>query len=224
MGRCEVLRESSENSQIIGAMRVRFGNCVFDSDARTLLRDGAAVQLTPKAFALLEQLLAAAPAAVSKEALYEHLWPGTFVEQGNLHNLISEIRLALGDESHEIIRTVHRFGYAFEAPTLPLASTRFAILLGDDEIPLRDGANIIGRDPAAAVVINAPDVSRHHAQLVVEGGAVTLEDLGSKNGTFIAGEAVTRPVSVNADSDIAIGRTHIRLREVTTAATTITSA
>lgn len=204
-------------------MRARFGSCVFDSVARTLARDGAAVPLTPKAFALLEQLIASAPAAVSKETLYQHLWPETFVEQGNLHNLVSEIRTAIGDDAHEVIRTVHRFGYAFAAPTLPLEPIRFAVLLGDDEIPLREGANVIGRDPDAAVVINAPDVSRRHARLIVTGGAITLEDLGSKNGTFVADVAVTRPVNVTTENEILIGRTRIRLREVRSLMTTVTS-
>lgn len=207
----------------IAAMKARFGSCVFDSVARTLARDGAPVPLTPKAFTLLEHLIASAPAAVSKEALYQHLWPETFVEQGNLHNLISEIRTAIGDDAHEVIRTVHRFGYAFAAPTLPLEPVRFAVVLGDDEIPLSEGANIIGRDPDAAVVINAPDVSRHHARLIVTGGAITLEDLGSKNGTFVSDTPITRAITVTADDEITIGRTRIRLRAVPTATSTVTS-
>jgi len=202
-------------------VQARFGTCVFDSDSRTLTRGGAAVALTPKAFALLEHLIASAPAAVSKEALYQHLWPDTFVEQGNLHNLVSEIRTAIGDDDHAIIRTVHRFGYAFASPTA--APVRFAVLLGDDEFTLSEGANIIGRDPNAAVVINAPDVSRHHARLTVTGGVITLEDLGSKNGTFVGGEPVTAPVKVTVSDDIAIGRTKIRLRETSVLTTTVTS-
>jgi DNA-binding winged helix-turn-helix (wHTH) protein len=204
-------------------VRLRFGTCVFDSDSRTLTRDGAGVALTPKAFALLEQLIASAPTAVSKEALYQHLWPDTFVEQGNLHNLVSEIRTAIGDDEHAVIRTVHRFGYAFAAPATPAAPTRFAILLGDEEFPLGPGANVIGRDPNAAVVINAPDVSRHHARLNVIGGLITLEDLGSKNGTFVAGAPVTGPVKVTVHDEIAIGRTKIRLRELAVLTTTVTS-
>lgn len=202
-------------------MRARFGTCVFDSESRTLTRGGAAVPLTPKAFALLEHLIAGAPAAVSKEALYQHLWPDTFVEQGNLHTLVSEIRTAIGDDEHAIIRTVHRFGYAFASPTT--APARFAVLLGDDAIPLSEGANIIGRDPNAAVVINALDVSRHHARLTVTGGVLTLEDLGSKNGTFVGDEPVTAPVKVTVSDDITIGRTKIRLRETAVLTTTVTS-
>jgi hypothetical protein len=205
-------------------VRARFGSCVFDSGSRTLTRGGAAVPLTPKAFALLEHLIAHAPAAVSKEALYQHLWPDTFVELGNLHNLVSEVRTAIGDDEHAVIRTVHRFGYAFAFPAAPAALTRFAVVLGGDEIPLGEGANVIGRDPEAAVVINAPDVSRHHARLTVTGGVITLEDLGSKNGTFAGGESVHAPVEVTVNDEIAIGRTKIRLRELPVLTTTVTSA
>ena len=49
--------------------------------------------------------------------LQDRLWPGTFVVEKNLTNLMSEIREALGDDpAHpRFIRTVHRFGYAFRA-------------------------------------------------------------------------------------------------------------
>jgi len=203
-------------------MRARFGTCVFDSESRTLSRDGSPVPLTPKAFALLEQLLAAAPAAVSKERLYDQLWPETYVEQGNLHNLISEVRNAIGDAEHEVIRTVHRFGYAFAGQAIPVEAARFAVLLGELVIPLSEGANIIGRDPAAAVVINAPDISRHHARLVVVAGVVTLEDLGSKNGTSVDGALITSAV-VTPESEITIGRTRVSLRQLPALSRTVTS-
>src|SRR4051812_7370309 len=92
-------------------MRIRFGE--FEYDNRRLSRRGSAVGLTPKAALLLDALIAAAPAVVTKEELYQRLWRGVVVEQGNLHNLISELRAAVGQES---IKTVHRTGYAFAAP------------------------------------------------------------------------------------------------------------
>ena len=217
MGTC-VLCVFWENPQI---MRARFGSCLFDSDARTLLRDGEPVPLSPKAFALLEMLIDASPAAVSKETLYERLWPDTYVEQGNLHNLVSEIRAAIGDR--EILRTVHRFGYAFAEARKTSDTTGFAVLAGDEEIPLHEGANLIGRDPTCEIVINAPDVSRQHARLLVQGDVITLEDLGSKNGTFLGTTPVTTPVEVGEAEDIVIGRNPLRLRRVRQLATTKTA-
>jgi DNA-binding winged helix-turn-helix (wHTH) protein len=205
-------------------MRVRFGSFLFDSATRTLSRGGEPVALSPKAFALLELLIEASPAAVSKDALYERLWPDTYVEQGNLHNLVSEIRAAIGDHDHEILRTVHRFGYAFAAVrTMTANASAFAVIAGSEQIPLHEGSNTIGRDSVCEIVINAPDVSRQHARLIVEGDALTLEDLGSKNGTFLGTTPVTKRVEVRDTDEIMIGRNPLRLRRVQQLATTKTA-
>ena len=54
-----------------------------------------------------------------------------------------------------------------------------------------EGENVIGRDPRSSVWVDASGVSRRHARILVSGDAVTLEDLGSKNGTFVGARAVT---------------------------------
>ena len=47
---------------------------------------------------------------------------------------------------------------------------------------LAPGRHVVGRDPAAAVCLRGPDVSRSHASVVVTTDAVVVADLGSKNG------------------------------------------
>src|SRR6266536_2071322 len=96
-------------------MRVRFGDCVLDSETRQLFVGGEEVHLQPKAFQFLELLLENRPKALSKDALHEKLWPGTFVSDGTLTSLLAEIRDAVGDDARKsrFVRTVHRFGYAF---------------------------------------------------------------------------------------------------------------
>src|SRR6185503_20450590 len=96
-------------------LRLRFGAFVLDPQTRELLRGDAPVPLSPKAFDLLNILVAERPKAFSKSDLQERLWPATFVVEKNLANLVSEIRDALGDTpaNPRFIRTVHRFGYAF---------------------------------------------------------------------------------------------------------------
>lgn len=96
-------------------MRLRFGDCTFDSAARTLQRAGEDVRISGKAFQLLELLLAARPNPIAKNDLFAKLWPDTFVSDANLASLIKEIRQALGDDAKapRYIRTVHRFGYGF---------------------------------------------------------------------------------------------------------------
>ncbi|HEV7239576.1 MAG TPA: tetratricopeptide repeat protein [Thermoanaerobaculia bacterium] len=99
-------------------MRVLFGDCTFDSEARTLVRGDENVRLSGKAFQLLELLLAARPNPMSKSDLFARLWPDTFVSEANLASLVKEIRAAIGDDARapRFVRTVHRFGYAFSAP------------------------------------------------------------------------------------------------------------
>ena len=101
-------------------MRLVFANCTYDADARTLERGGKRVPLSGKAFQLMEVLLAARPNPVSKEDLFARVWPDTFVSEANLASLVKEVRTAIGDDAKELIRTAHRFGYAFSGPVTEL--------------------------------------------------------------------------------------------------------
>jgi DNA-binding winged helix-turn-helix (wHTH) protein len=95
----------------------RFGDFVVSLDARKLLRHGADVDLSPKAFELLKALVEAYPRALSKVELHDRLWRGIFVTPGSLALLVAELRTALRDDarSFRYIRTLHGFGYAFAA-------------------------------------------------------------------------------------------------------------
>ena len=94
-------------------MQICFEECQFDDEARRLWRKGEPVHLTPKAFELLRLLIESRPRALSKDELRGELWPDVVVDEANLKNLVAEIRAALGPVN--VIRTVHRYGYAFEA-------------------------------------------------------------------------------------------------------------
>jgi DNA-binding winged helix-turn-helix (wHTH) protein len=189
-------------------VRARFADCVLDTGKRELLRDGTRVDLTPKAFALLQALVDSHPAAMSKGDLYELLWPGVFVETGNLHTLVAEIRSAVGDDGRQIIRTVHRFGYALAADVFTDEAASAVLVIGERQLPLRDGENIIGRD-----FIGAPDVSRRHARISVKGQSVSIEDLGSKNGTWVGGKRI-ESAKLDDGDEIILGRTRAVLRLV----------
>jgi TolB-like protein/Tfp pilus assembly protein PilF len=107
-------------------MRVHFRDWTLDSHARELRHGGDAVHLSPKAFRLLEVLIEERPAALSKERLFEIVWPDTFVAESNLASLVKEIRMALRDDARKstVIRTVHGYGYAFAAEATDEAMPR----------------------------------------------------------------------------------------------------
>jgi pSer/pThr/pTyr-binding forkhead associated (FHA) protein len=56
-----------------------------------------------------------------------------------------------------------------------------------------------GRGDDCDVVLDDPGVSRRHAELRREGGALVLRDLGSSNGTFVGGEPIQRRAITAAD-------------------------
>jgi DNA-binding winged helix-turn-helix (wHTH) protein len=203
-------------------MTLRLGDLTFDAEARQLRRGRQDVHLSPKAFTLLETLIAARPRALSKHELHEILWPATFVSESNLATLIAEVRDALGDDARRprFIRTAHRFGYAFchdeaggdadDAGLVEPAS--FAWLIKDGKrLPLSAGANVLGRD-AHGIEIDSVTVSRRHARITIAGDAVTVEDLGSKNGTFVNGAAIARPVRLEDGDEIRTGSVVLRFR------------
>jgi len=204
-------------------MRLGFADCVFDPDTREVVRGGRVVPLSPKAFQLLEILIRDRPKAMSKQELHRELWPSTFVADANLANLVADLRGALGDDAHRprIIRTVQRFGYAFAADARPLAaappgaggrSATFKLIWDDREIALSEGENVLGRDESSVVWIDVYSVSRRHARIVLSGDRATLEDLGSKNGTFLRGARVTSPISVEDGDEIRIGTVSMTFR------------
>jgi DNA-binding winged helix-turn-helix (wHTH) protein len=196
-------------------MRLCFGEFVLDDTARQLSRDGEPVHLTPKALELLELLIGNRPRAVSKTEFHEQLWPGTHVTDSNLPVLIHELREVLGDDPHESrwIRTVARFGYSFCGDVQREAAGAeedenpwdCRILWGGREILLRTGDNILGRTHEAAVWVDDASVSRHHALIRVSDGGATLEDHGSRNGTFLRGQRIDGAVPLQDRDEFVLG-------------------
>ena len=199
----------------------RFGDFTLDPDTRQLLSGGAEVHLAPKAFDLLVLLVANRSRAVSKEELQQQLWPSTFVEETNLATLIAEIRRTLGDSATnpKFVRTVYGFGYRFVGEAVDDVRTRpfdqrhvkLWLIVERRHIPLLEGTNVIGRAEDAAIQIDTPGVSRHHARILVAGGQAILEDLGSKNGTYVNDTLVTTQRLSDGDT-IRLGATILTFR------------
>jgi DNA-binding winged helix-turn-helix (wHTH) protein len=213
---------------------IRIGECVLDSAARRLTRAGQSVHLSPKAFQLLELLLAQRPRAVSKAEMRDALWPATYVAASSLARVVAELRAALGDDARHprLVRTVHGFGYAFsgeaatelQTPSAPPDAFACRLTWGDREILLREGEHVLGRAPTASVWIDSTSVSRSHARIVVAGGRATLEDLGSKNGTFVRGRRITGPTVLAHGDVIRLGRVEVKVSVVRPDQSTLTGA
>jgi DNA-binding winged helix-turn-helix (wHTH) protein len=195
------------------ALRLRFGDCVLDPDARELRRGGARRDLSPKGLALLALLLEARPRAVAKSEIHERLWPDTFVSDSSLARLASEVRSAIGDDAKHprLVRTLHRHGYAFSGAVAveraegPIPLPSCLLLWGGRQIVLLEGENVVGRGADAGVRVDLRRVSRRHARILVESGRAVLEDLGSKNGTFLRGQRVASPSVLQDGDEIGVG-------------------
>jgi DNA-binding winged helix-turn-helix (wHTH) protein len=205
-------------------MRARFGEFTLDTGLRQLHGASGNVHVSPKAFDLLALLVEHRSRALSKTELQDQLWPDTFVVETNLASLIAEIRDALHDDAKNprFIRTAQRFGYAFCGTVvesaddpLPAASVpTFTWLLNDGRrIPLRPGENIVGRDLDVTLRIDSPSVSRRHARICVRDGGATIEDLDSKNGTYVSGERVSGVIPLSDGDEVKIGSVVLQFRQ-----------
>jgi len=200
-----------------------FGPFVLDGGTRELRRGQEPIHLTPKAFDLLSALVEQRPRAVNKAALYERLWPNTFVDEANLAILIGEVRAALGDSAKTpaFIRTVHGFGYAFcgqavcagGSPAALTATGSMCWLVSKARhVSLHQGENIIGRDPAADVWLDARGISRRHARILVNGDEASVEDVGSKNGTWLKGRRIEAAEALSDGDELRFGSMSMTFR------------
>jgi DNA-binding winged helix-turn-helix (wHTH) protein len=194
-------------------MKYLFGSVCLDRAARTVAAAAGPVHLTRKAFDLLLLLLDCRSSVVSKEQIHERLWPETFVTESNLQTLIHEIREAIDapGQPQSWIRTVRGVGYCFDGDVLvsdpqPSRIDRPAAwLLGEStRVALQAGENIVGRGGDGIVEIDAPTISRRHARITVR-DSVRLEDLGSKNGTWLADERLTSPCALSDGAVVRLG-------------------
>jgi DNA-binding winged helix-turn-helix (wHTH) protein len=201
--------------------RIRLEGFTLDTEARQLLRGGQPVHMAPKALELLELLVQRRPSAVSKTTIHDRLWPDTFVAEVNLPVLIHRLREALDDDprSPRFVRTVTRFGYAFCGSAWvesesggPTELFEYRVAFCGTETVLRTGENLMGRTLDAAVRVDQTSVSRRHALIRISEAGATLEDCGSKNGTFKGAERVTSPVALQDGDRILLGAAQLVFR------------
>lgn len=202
-------------------MKIRFDPFTLDLDTRQLLRAREEVRLSPKAFELLRILVEERPKVLSKQDLQERLWPRTFVAEANLSNLVAEVRQALGDRPRapRFVRTAHGFGYAFYATTVRVGRSipdqaSYWLEWGTRRFGLPEGTHTVGRDADVDVRLEHTTVSRRHARIMVTADGAQLEDLGSKNGTFVRETRLTAamPLPLADGDEVRFGSVRVNFR------------
>jgi DNA-binding winged helix-turn-helix (wHTH) protein/predicted ATPase len=161
--------------------RIHFAPFSLDLINECLWKGPQAIKLRPKAFAVLEQLLARSGQLVTKEDLLAAGWQGTFVGDAVLKVAIRQIREALSDDpqSPRFIETAHRRGYRFIGRIDPDPDAAPAI--ADDASAA--ASLTTGREELAGAFVGRGDaLSRMH-------GWLEKMRAGERQVVFVTGEA-----------------------------------
>ena len=213
-------------------MRFRFGEFTLDLDRHELRREDKVVHLRPKPMQMLKILIENRPNVVSHQDLYDQLWPDVVVQLVNLNNLAADLRRSLDDHQRKgrFLRTVHGRGYAFTDEVIEISRDEetpvgMVVILyhRGRRINLGSGENVIGRGEDSDVVIDDPEVSRHHAKIVLGTDRTTIVDLGSKNGTFVGAVRIESAAELEDGDEIRLGAVHLTVKVVSRADVTKTT-
>ena len=156
--------------------QVTFGPFRLDRPNRRLHRGVSVIPLRPKAFAVLDYLVARAGRLVTKDQLLAAVWPNTAVTDTVLKVCVREIRDALGDDpdAPHFVETAHRLGY------------RFISQISQTNLPARL-SSLVGRQREITEIAHALEASRL-LTLVGAGGSgksrLALEVAGSVEEKF----------------------------------------
>jgi DNA-binding winged helix-turn-helix (wHTH) protein len=207
-------------------MKVVFADFTFDTVSGELRRGGDRVPLLGTASELLRVLIEERHRIVSKDELLDRVWRGAAVEEGNLPAYVTKLRTALRDDPQapRFIRTHHGHGYRFVgtiagAKPGSRAASGYVLEWDGREIPLLQGENIVGR--TAAVMIADPHVSGSHARITVADDGVTIEDLGSKNHTYVGSAVVSTPRPLAPGDEIRLGGPTVIFRRASAKTVTV---
>ncbi len=199
----------------------RVGDWVVQPALCRLVSGETVVRIRPKLMDVLSYLVGRAGHVVPKAEIIDAVWAKEFVAEGTLAQSVFELRHALGDagKGSRYIETVPKRGYRLVAPVERLERTRAGapacvLVIGEREVVLEAGVTIIGRAPDATVRIDLFEVSRHHTRISLHPGGATIEDLGSKNGTYLRGERLRGLAELHDGDEVRVGGVLLVFREL----------
>lgn len=214
------------------ASSFRFGEFELDGAAYTLSRTGHRIKIEKIPMEVLILLVQRAGILVNRTEIRADLWNSdVFVDQdAAINTAIRKIRRALGDDAEHprFVETVVGKGYRFVAPVAAqsadvdlkgsdvdagaVSSDRrhgrlpnYLLTRGKREFFLDKGENLLGRDQEARVHVDHPSVSRRHARVSIDSTSAVLEDLNSRNGTFLDGRRIEAPAEIHHGAIIGLG-------------------
>src|SRR5262245_21169834 len=167
----------------------------LDLETECVWHGAQTLALTPKAFAVLRYLIEHAGRLVTKEELFQAVWPEIVVSDAVVKVCVGEIRKALGDNAKapRFIETLHRRGYRFIAPlstaTPPVSSSRF-------QVP--DHQKLGGRSPGSIVSDQQFESRNVRPETYLVGRRLEMAQLhtwlkealnGERQVVFVTGEA-----------------------------------
>ena len=210
----------------------RFGEFELDVAAYTLQRRGQRIKLEKIPMEVLVLLVRRPGILVNRAEIQAALWGSdVFVEHDSaINTAVRKIRRALGDDAEHprFLETVVGKGYRFIAPLEPKGADpslegsdvdpgaessgrlhrrrpNYLLTRGKREFVLEKGENLLGRDPEARVYVDHPSVSRRHARISIGSTSAVLEDLKSRNGTFLDGRRIETPTEIHHGAIIGLG-------------------
>lgn len=202
--------------------RFRLGEWLVEPKLGQISCDRRTVRLRPRAMDVLVCLAASAGDVVPRQQIIDAVWRTSFVSENVVSQVITELRQALGDSARNpsYIDNVPRRGYRLVARVSSLDSGRspaaeepvFTLTSAYATHPLGRGVHSVGRGSDVDIRIDLFEVSRSHARIVVEGSTATIEDLGSKNGTFVNGRRISGPTRLAEGDEVRLGSAAARFR------------
>jgi adenylate cyclase len=179
--------------------RVSVAGCVLDLGREALIDpEGRPVDLRPQAYQVLRYLVLNAGRLVTKDELIAAVWPNVVVTDDSLVQAIVSVRRALGDEGHEVIKTVSRRGYIMVADAVTHDAR-------PDEIPpILLGVEASAAAPASEETDVASRSRARRALPLLVAGGLTL--VVAAVGWWIARdrEAAPAPAAIGARASIAV--------------------
>ena len=204
-------------SEYVSESAFKLGEWLVEPDLNQIRRGDEEIRLEVKIMELLAYFARRGNRLLTRRELIDGVWDTEFICDNTLTHAVAELRAALGDDckSPAYIETIHRRGYRLKAEVMTLEDrpvaesgrpSRYRIVDAARSIQLREGTNLIGRAPEATVRIDSIWVSRDHARILVDQLSASIEDLESRNGTFLNGTEVVRPMRLAAGDTIFLGK------------------